>query len=390
MEPKTCTGKHFDLLGNPIPCQHKVARGEFCIFHAPPEEKSHEEMMEGLRSLTRQWSDENLDFWNFSGFSFAESVSAKELAHKTTSTGEPLFEKPTSFKSTSFSGTANFNTATFSGNADFSSAMFPGRALFESTLFEGDATFWSAEFREGVTFESCQFRKSARFEKVHVYIRLVFDECVTRRALNMTSSRFFGKVNLSWRGIRRDHGAAIILLKGIECVERPMELLKTEKPQLTLIDGSRGDDCKPVIEGCKKNAMRCIMLNEIDVMRIAFRGNEWPKEDDFFFKKIPSTRTLCGDELELPRQNSPSEEDYGKVRETYQQLSKRFREDLNFAYSIEFDRGAFEMRRKELWKKKGLINWSTGVWLTLYKYASHYSGNLLLPVVWWVVLVILF
>lgn len=169
-----------------------------------------------------------------------------------------------------------------------------------------------------------------------------------------------------------------------------MELLKTEKPQLTLIDGSRGDDCKPVIEGCKKNAMRCIMLNEIDVMRIAFRGNEWPKEDDFFFKKIPSTRTLCGDELELPRQNSPSEEDYGKVRETYQQLSKRFREDLNFAYSIEFDRGAFEMRRKELWKKKGLINWSTGVWLTLYKYASHYSGNLLLPVVWWVVLVILF
>jgi hypothetical protein len=150
-------------------------------------------------------------------------------------------------------------------------------------------------------------------------------------------------------------------------------LLDFRKNELT-------DDVKLKIEDCK---MGHILLEGTDCTQINFYNNHWPKLKG---------RTVVGDEYQIGKLKS----DYGietrkpieynpkpsLIRRTYQQLAKRFKENLDHPVSVEFDRGAFEMRRKETKAKGEDRDLIAYVGLTLYKIVSYYSGRLDLPVFW--------
>jgi hypothetical protein len=79
------------------------------------------------------------------------------------------------------------------------------------------------------------------------------------------------------------------------------------------------------------------------------------------------------------------------MRETYQQLARRYQELYNGPQAMEFQRSALEMRRREaLDPDSHNRSLAAGFWLSLYRSSSHYSGSVILLFLWFISLHICF
>jgi uncharacterized protein YjbI with pentapeptide repeats len=425
-EPKKCGWQDRD--GDWNDCEHAATHddGKRCIFHA--QEKDTDEFKAALKVLVQQWIDEKAEAWDFSGFVFPEGIEASNITPVRDEKDKPLFPVQVNFSGATFSGSADFSyatfsgvafffSATFSGSADFSDATFSGNAYFRSATFSRDADFRSATFSGSAYFHFAIFReatdfRSATFSQTAYFLIATFNESVYFNNASFAKLGDFEHCSInkylqwSWPGDGKKWDK-----EGNE-VERGVlrftDLQFEDGGILDLRRNSLQDDCKLEIHGCK---MKNILLEGTDCTQIGFYDNKWPRKQDRFpnwrWKQcISFSRDVVGDEYQIGKlKETYCIEPFGfknydpnpaLIRRTYQQLARRFREDLDHPRANEFDRGSFEMRRQEaqaeMKAKDGegsrIRGRSTYFGLSIYKYVSHYSGNLALPLIWWSVLLI--
>jgi hypothetical protein len=125
---------------------------------------------------------------------------------------------------------------------------------------------------------------------------------------------------------------------------------------------------------------------EIELYNVAFpRWREWPRWRRWLGWNEPENwcdhgRQLVGDEWmarhkpEFYKERVP----WGLISVTYQQLTDRYRKDLNHPAANDFERGIFECRfmsAKQNWKR----DWRSILLLWCYKAASNFGGSILRP-----------
>ena len=271
----------------------------------------------------------------------------------------------------------------FSKEADFSYSKFLGEANFDRYGFGGYASFKGVRSASTVHFNACRLHGELAWQWVEP------------------------EQNRNAEGNQIARG----LLKFADIVFETNGLLDLRRNPLA-------DDCRIKLENCD---MSRVLLEGTNCTRIAFRDNRWPEADDRLFGFIRAKRRVVGDELraraggakavhteinfvsiqepDSPKPiifDSPPELPWRLVEITYQQLARRFREDFNHPLANEFDRGVFEVRRQHHQENMGWWPWekfrhkSQYLWISAYKYASHYSGNLLLPLAWSAVVILIF
>ena len=365
------------------------------------------------------------------------------------------FQKPASFKSTRYSGNANFSHARFSRNADFDSATFNGiadfayaryngSADFDRATFSESAFFWGTTFRESASFGGTTFSGKADFHTVKFsgnasfydvtyngftdFQFATFSSDARFRNATFSGNTVFSYASFSGNAyLDRVSFARIGDLRNCaikKCMrwvwpgdgkKRDREGNKIERgvlrfTNLQFDDGavldlrrnSLQDDCKLEIYECD---MSRILLEGTDCTQVGFYNNKWLKTDDKIVSlfRLKLGRDCVGDEYQIGSQwvmydfesgyNKKYEPKPALIRRTYQQLARRFREDLDHPRANEFDRGSFEMRRREakeeMWEKGDARRFwhglSTRVGLFFYKNVSHYSGSIWLPIGWLVV-----
>lgn len=346
--------------------------------------------------------------------------------------GSARFDKFASFERTKFNGNVSFNSAKFIAGAWFDDAKFGGNTRFFSThfvkeawfntvLFRGSTNFYRAHFGDEANFYRTKFQGGLHLSNTEFWSGSNFREVTLRRELNLSHCSFsqagdfenaiiVGHVRVKWPGkgdkwsIEANDQRPVQIprgtlhfnnLQGKTLINWRESQRVRESAILDLRDNYLADDTNLIIENC---TMEHILLCGTDATQIQFKENEWRKLDDKLFGRFEFERQVVGDEFlqnDVPRHPEQSIarrmtriQFYRRIRTTYQQLSKRFREDLNHPLAVEFDRGAFEMRLCEARLEEGLTSRGTQFWLSVYKHTSHYSGSLLLPSLLWIGLIV--
>lgn len=331
------------------------------------------------------------NFANFFGTTFSEYANFSN----TTFSGPAFFKKAEfseslSFDTSNFLGETNFGSAKLSGNATFNNIIFSRLAVFDSATFSGDAYFKNATFSEAADFSGATFR--AMVDMTYVSFAIMG---------NLSGIRIGGEAKLTWPGVgykRNEKGEKVergrMLLKEIQ-------FEKLDNGQHALLDMSHNhlqDDCKLIFENTN---MDNVLLEGTDCRLIQFKGNiGWPRWRPWprWRAAIGWKRSLnwlehgcqvVGDEYilrEFPEQYPISDSNknplqWRLIHLTYQQLTDRFRKDLNHPLANDFERGIFEARymaAKQEWKK----DWRSIILLKAYKLASNFGGSLFRPIAW--------
>lgn len=397
-------------FGADCKCDREATHDEntHCIFHA--KKKDPAEFERALEALVYEWKIRKIDRWDFSGFEFTEDIKISSLALLSDSGNYHFpveiffsgarFHKEADFKNIEFLGFVDFTATVFNNPAEFSCAKFRGSVRFHRTKFGSFAFFDYTEFNVSVDFSKANFRNSAYFRNSTFHDESLFDETVFEdfvffdrvsfaRCGNFRKCEIVHQIKWTWpgEGIKRDNNGNRI----DRGVMRFMDLKFDRNCWLDLRDNKLQVDTKLEICNCE---MCNILLEGTDCTQIRFFYNKWPDMFDRFglIPGLKLRRVVVGDEF----QKHLIDYNPALIRRTYQQLAKRFREDLDHSRANEFVRGAFEMRRLEaLAEMKGTSEesskargWGTYVGLSIYKYVSHYSGNLALPMFWWVLLLL--
>lgn len=419
MPEQTCT---YPGCYRPVYQDSAFSQTDKCIFHC--EEKDPQEFRDALASEVSRWQKNNAKDWNFWGWiivveaeheydlfadkvfpvtaCFDDAVFVGDVSfHGATFAGEAYF-RGTKFtgeasfqsvvfakesdlsKSTLLQG-ADFVNAVFTGNADFNRAEFSGPAYFvevrfseyadfRSVTFGGNAEFMKATFAEDTDFSSAMFSEGANFEGAAFCRRL--DLSYTRFAIlgDLLDVGIEEEVDLTWPGeghVRQGERRGRLLLQRLTF--NRME--DGKEPFLDLRNNVLHDDSKLAIEDMRTER---VLLEGIDCRQIEFLGNvEWPRWKG---------RQVVGDEYFARKGWAPydKEVDWNLIAITYQQLTDRFRKDLNHPVANDFERGIFECRLMAALQKdeKGRRDWRNVILLSLYKAASNFGGSILLPVAW--------
>ena len=393
----------------------------------------------------------DFDSATFSGDAYFDSATFSGSADFLIATfsGDAYFWRAT------FSGDAYFGSATFSGDAYFGSATFSGNAHFWSATFSGDASFSSVRFYRGADFRETSFLGQSLFRKSTIRrtarknreryggFDVNMTNCSFARLGNFTECTIIGHVKWAWPGegdkwakphaarlkpqaslefsrastqqtteypkgsltfdeIKLDQTAGQIprgtllfkSLGGKDYLHLNEHPVRREKPILDLRKNELEDDVKLKIEDCR---MEHILLEGTDCTQIKFYNNKWPRIKDRIASLLGLKvgRDAVGDEC-YALTGAEDKSDWQLIRRTYQELARRFREDLDHPRANEFDRGSFEMRRrealKEIFGKKEerhiLRGLSTYIGMLFYKNVSHYSGSLAMPLLWILVLIL--
>ena len=215
--------------------------------------------------------------------------------------------------------------------------------------------------------------------------------CSFARFGNFSGCSIEGRVKIVWPGKGKKRVNDKLVPRGTVLLDN---LQFQPNSRLDLRENDLSEDVNLMVRHCD---MVNILLLGTNCTRVQFYASKWGSERDILFRGlVGSKRDVVGDEAfyrryrkvrrstwQKPRHKEKNRKPpWGLIRQSYLQLAKQFREHLDHPRANEFDRGAFEMRRLEAKNEGGLRGWSTYIWLSCYKYVSHYSGNLLLPVIW--------
>ena len=376
MSEQTCAydGCHRPVYQNPnFPQTNK------CIFHC--DEKDAQEFYSELQKYVNEPTSRAA--YDFSEWSFPQIRFGIHLR------GRSLFRK------TIFFGDMDFGGIEFNGEADFTSAVFKGVVLFKETRFKGVSTFKSAQFSKTPDFTSChfhanadfsraQFPEGANFSNATFWSVAVFKGAEFSGTMMMhnasfaglaefTSSVIRGRVVLQWPGPgRKLHPNGTGATRGTLLLNDLHFEAGADgaQPILDFRDNFLQDDCLVVIA---ETRMSDVLLLNTDCRRIVFQHVYWLK---------PKGRHIAGDEnlhFRLEADEGEEAKFWSLLDTTYQQLTSRYRADLNHPVANDFEQGIFEARLQG----HKVIGYRRGAWLLrLYKWTSNFGGSISRPVYW--------
>ena len=178
---------------------------DYCLFHAPAEEKGRSVEAFNERVFARIQAvidSKDKEIWcDLSGTIFPGDISfyefGKESPLPAISFESAAFSGDARFKSTAFSDEANFSSAAFSGYASLYSAAFSGNASFSSAAFSGYADFSFAAFSGKANFSSAAFSGNANFSSAAFSGKANFSYAAFSGNANFSSVAFSGNANFS-------------------------------------------------------------------------------------------------------------------------------------------------------------------------------------------------
>ncbi len=391
-----------------------------CIFHC--EEKDPQEFRNALARQIREWRSAKAKKWDFSGWMFVDIERKREyewqrsnLFRKAMFPADAVFENAVfvgtaSLDHATFLGSANFTEVRFTGFANFFKCGFAGITSFEHTTFKESAHFRCAVFdtelnrrpgiRMGVVFfNRAAFLKDAVFKYAQFSVFASFEHTVFSGSGDFDAAILEANMNLSYASFGTLGSFSKIIVKNIVKLTWPgsgrireMEGKERQPGKLSIED--------VVFQESNPNRRAIIDLRDNDLgggARLAIRNTkmgrlllsgtdcrliEWSNSSAYDFgRRNPSTRRKLADEYYLindPTVFGKDRPQWDSVAVAYQQLTDRFRKDLNHPVANDFERGIFEARymaAKQDWK----TDWRSVILLSFYKGLSNFGGSIWRP-----------
>lgn len=350
-------------------------------------------MMYKIFALKEKWNSENNNPWNFSGFVFIDDISPQYFLTK-------RFERSTSFHAATFHGNVNFRSAQFIDDVDFSSAVFKANANFSSAKFNKHANFFISKFYGDAVFSLAEFGGFAEFQAT----------CFCENTF-FISAKFFKDANFYLSQFDKDaslDGAEIYSKVGFDSVvflERGFLSCKNVRIQevglLAIID-------------CNLSRISFGMTN---LKQIQFSGH--------FFERRGG-RIICGEEMRMrwERKHWGPQPDarWDITKQAYEKYLTYFEQQSDLQRIYELSSSIFEMNRlappletslgRILWGAKSQADYSmyNDIWYSplwrvplrlmlhvfkryfsltaFYRTISNYSGSILLPIFWLIVIIL--
>lgn len=405
-----------------------------CIFHA--EQKDPHAFRSQLAAQIREWRNrsETVDKWDFRGWVFVDTKRKGSLGWRPENLfRSAVFPVAADFTSAKFTRKACFIGArfmreswlvrtTFMQGADFSSATFTRTACFGVAEFMGDGDFGGATFGQNANFKLAVFRLNAHFSEV------IFAEEVTFLAATFTLDADFIDSTFTWDAefvsttfakramfdratftqganfydaVFRDTAdfpeitaLGWLRLRSLRFPQQggylPFRLNDVEtgdKGVIDLRDNDLQEHNPVIIRDC--NLGRILLSNtDFEHVRLYVKDQDYETvRDRFLWGLFRPARRCTGDEwvrteeagCGIPDNELPT---WNDVELTYQELARVFRESFNHPVANDCERGFFEARRNAEKGKGKLRDWCNYCVISVYKYASYYSGLIWLPVVW--------
>ena len=290
------------------------------------------------------------------------------------------FYKLADFSNTQFGTFTSFKDATFHADAEFQSVSFANIAYFENAIFHNNARFNSTQFFSDALFQGVTIARYANFDEVEFYGSLNLTYCSFGIIASFVGIILRGHVQLSWPGEGHKYSSR----KNSEKIERGRLLFKNvifnsefkndDKVVLDIRNCPLQKDSTIRIHDCN---MSRILLARTDCREIEFQGVEWPMlkrrrviGDEYIWRTMPETAS------KLDEKRGTTKFGWNDIQQTYQQLAKRHREDLNHPVANDFERGIFIARRENAREKR---KWGDFALMTLYQWISNYGGSIARP-----------
>ncbi|MCK5126690.1 MAG: pentapeptide repeat-containing protein [candidate division Zixibacteria bacterium] len=346
-EIKTCQGQVYDRkTGRNKYCDRLLYDDKHCICHS---EDPHKDINQFKDEVRKQLNRE--DCHDFSSFAFPENYSFKDTSLKhNVYFRDAKFAGGTEFTYAKFGGKVNFEFADFGGKVNFEFADFGGKVNFTYAKFAGEANFGCAEFTDYATFFLTKFGGDAHFESTMFKKRAIFNLVkLNEKAI----VRFDGEENELDKSVFQDTAdfSQITILKDATIVFRKIDL------------------------------SRCFFL-ETDVTKVDFSDVTWAYIGGIgkWFK----TKVVY-DAIKNGNEDKDGNYDYRLIAQLYRRLQINYIDNCHYSQAGDFHIGEQEAVRKS----KGKL----GQYLCtnmLYKMTSIYGESFVRPLLWLVVILLLF
>lgn len=241
-----------DCVERDLPCDYgsgcplpPLNGSELCVCHARVSEKSHDDQLEGLKTLLRQTGDLSGVYITtpvqLNGFEvdhsvvlsdahFLESLEMESLVVKGHFIGSGLkIGGRASFQSSSFWGGLSFRDATVAGRLDFRDAEWlccpdddvvvkaSSLVADDEVVAKGGASFFRGIFHGGILFDGAKFGGNADFRGVQVTDGKTFSfrSVTVGGDLNLTDAKLSGDLVLETSRLRGGTWFYHLELKGV-------------------------------------------------------------------------------------------------------------------------------------------------------------------------------
>jgi len=329
---------------------------DFCIFHAPIEEKSE------------------VSFWEeFEAYVSRHERTSKKLfqergEHLTLDCRKFVFPKQEK----------RFEEREFITDIDFTGAVFYGDTSFDHSSFLGEVTFWGATFKANASFGFTRFAKSVIFFDADFDERGSFYDVKINGKLSFSLAKFGGNARFTDIEVTDGVDFHIAEFSGSAHLNAfGTEIVRDEFYKVTSIKPIEGDFRNVSIEEHKK-----LIIKNIDLGDWAFANTPRIADADFndvsWRGKTNIKRNHTRDELLALNRVITFE----AATEVYRRLRKNFESELAYSEAGDFHIGEMHMRRLGLrqkgWKRLFNLTW---LFLHLYRIFGGYGERIRNPII---------
>ncbi len=365
-----------------MPGLHEDPDG-FCLFHSQKPDKDRDGFRQGIE---RKLEQGDLDF---AGYVFPEAIdlfrdrifSGDANFASTTFSGEADFFRAAfggraDFSDATFSVDATFYHATFSGDADLSYAKFSGDSEFSRATFSGDAEFNFATFTGNAEFAGATFSRDAEFAGVTFSRDANFSGARFSGDASFSRARFSGRTDFSGAKFSGEAGFSGAAFSG-----------KADFSGAAF--GGKADFFVTTFSGeayffnvdLEKAVFRSVDLSDVRFSRAI----NLDKTRFHNVRRRPNPKGLLLDERKA--RETKKETDYENAEQVYNQLKRNFEGRKDYYRASQFHYGEMEMRRLAQLRRGSYGQW---LLLSLYYWLGGYGERLWKPVVWFIVMILLF
>ena len=353
-------------------CGREVIRDEKCIFHL--ENKSEDEAKifenEFWAEFERMEKNNDIKELHFDYFIFPNPITFFSN----------IFEKPIFFTGAQFRKKANFCESIFKNEADFSGAEFGKGAYFSEVKFSSEVYFSDTEFSDEVDFIRAEF-----IEKVDFY------QAQFRNRAHFSEAKFNGKADFSWAEFGKGAYFSQAQFNNetkfyMSTFMGEVRFISTIFNNGSFINFEHSKFNKPKDVRFYNINLSCVSFLYVDISEVEFLNEKWETKNGRF---------IVVDESKSIENKSIT---YDAVAQLYRRLRRNYENNYRFAEAGGFFIGEMEMRRLdvtarfknkyirkiELWLKR---NFSL---IGIYKHLSLYGESYIRPVVWGLIVIILY